>query len=153
MHELLTAYPVTVTIPVAWGEMDAYQHVNNVTYFRYFESARIRYLERLQIDGFLTDGDVRPILHSINCRFRLPLTYPDTVFVGVRVTTMGDDRMTMEHCVISEQHRQIAAQGTGIVVTFDYAKGIKAPIPEPVRAAILALEATVDNEVAPFTRG
>ena len=37
----LAGYPVRIEVPVAWGEMDAFGHVNNVVYFRYFESARI----------------------------------------------------------------------------------------------------------------
>ncbi|MCB0148997.1 MAG: acyl-CoA thioesterase, partial [Caldilineaceae bacterium] len=46
MHDLLAGYPVVIEIPVAWGEMDAFQHVNNIVYFRYFESGRIAYFER-----------------------------------------------------------------------------------------------------------
>lgn len=41
LPEPLAGFPVRVDIPVAWGEMDAFGHVNNVVYFRYFESARI----------------------------------------------------------------------------------------------------------------
>jgi acyl-CoA thioester hydrolase len=36
MRELLAGYPVILDIPVAWGEMDALRHVNNIVYFRYF---------------------------------------------------------------------------------------------------------------------
>src|SRR5262249_44770182 len=44
---LLAALPVIVELPVVWGEMDAYRHVNNAVYFRYFESARLEYFRRL----------------------------------------------------------------------------------------------------------
>ena len=43
MQELLKSFPVVAKIPVRWGDMDSFQHVNNVSYFRYFESARIAY--------------------------------------------------------------------------------------------------------------
>ncbi|MFO7632899.1 MAG: acyl-CoA thioesterase [Caldilinea sp.] len=46
MSDLLAGFPVIVEISVAWGEMDAFQHVNNIVYFRYFESGRIAYFER-----------------------------------------------------------------------------------------------------------
>ena len=46
MEKLTERYPVVIEIPVAWGEMDAFQHLNNIVYFRYFESARIAYFER-----------------------------------------------------------------------------------------------------------
>src|SRR5262245_20383692 len=77
-------FPVVIEIPIAWGEMDAMQHVNNIVYFRYVESARMAYFERI---GFLEHQRVTgvgPILAWTNCRFRRPLTYPDTVRVGTR---------------------------------------------------------------------
>ena len=37
MKELLKTFPVVTKIPVIWGDMDSFQHVNNVIYFRYFE--------------------------------------------------------------------------------------------------------------------
>jgi len=47
MKELLKTFPIVTKIPVIWGDMDSFQHVNNVIYFRYFESARIQYFETL----------------------------------------------------------------------------------------------------------
>ena len=41
MEELTREYPVIIELPVAWGDMDAFAHVNNTAYFKYFESARI----------------------------------------------------------------------------------------------------------------
>lgn len=147
MNNLLSRYPVILAIPVAWGDMDAFQHVNNVVYFRYFESARIAYLERLDVAGFMQTTGIGPILHSVNCRFRIPVTYPDTVHVGVRVTKIGSDRFVMDQCLISAQHQQIAAQGDAITVTYDYEQAIKATLPPPLRERIMQLEASVGNTV------
>ncbi|HLP84719.1 MAG TPA: acyl-CoA thioesterase, partial [Phycisphaerales bacterium] len=47
---VLTASRVTIEIPVAWGEMDALGHVNNVVYFRYLESSRIAFIRSLALD-------------------------------------------------------------------------------------------------------
>ena len=51
-HDLLAGFPVIVEQNVIWGEMDAYQHVNNVVYFRYFENARLEYIRRLDWFAF-----------------------------------------------------------------------------------------------------
>ena len=45
----LASYPVIHQQTVAWGDMDAFGHVNNVQYYRYMESARISYLNALNI--------------------------------------------------------------------------------------------------------
>lgn len=140
MHDLLAGFPVVIEIPVAWGEMDAFGHVNNIVYFRYFESGRIAYFMHLQLPEFLNQSGVGPILASVNCRYKFPLTFPDTISVGTRVDNMDDDRLTMLHRIVSQRHQRIAAEGSGVVVTYDYRTNTKASIPEPVRARIAQLE-------------
>jgi acyl-CoA thioester hydrolase len=139
-HDLLAGFPATIDIPVAWGEMDAFGHVNNVVYFRYFETGRIAYMRALG-DDYIQNSAVGPILASIGCRFKFPLTFPDTVRVGVRVTEIGDDRFTALHRAVSLRHERIAAEGEGVVVTYDYRSGKKVPLPEALRRAIETLEA------------
>jgi len=47
MDDVLKRCPVVIETPVAWGQMDAFRHLNNTAYFRFFESARIAYFEKL----------------------------------------------------------------------------------------------------------
>ena len=79
-------WPVTVRVPVAWGEMDAFGHVNNVVYFRYFETARIACFERIGYTESMREHQIGPILAHTECRFRLPLEYPDTITAATRVS-------------------------------------------------------------------
>jgi acyl-CoA thioester hydrolase len=140
MRELLETYPVVIEAAVAWGEMDSMGHVNNIVYFRYFESARIAYFERVGFMAHMGETGVGPILASTQCRFRLPLAYPDTVSVGARVSETGDDRFVMQYLVVSHRHAKAAAEGEGLVVCFDYRAQKKAPLPQEVRARIRDLE-------------
>ena len=135
-HELLEDFPVVLQIPVAWGDMDAFGHVNNTMFFRYFESARIAFLDRI---GFRGDDGPGPILASTQCRFRRPVAYPDTVLVGARVTELGDDRFTHEYRLVSLALDDVAAEGAGVIVAYDYAAAAKCKIPADVRARIEAL--------------
>ena len=138
--ELLESFPVVIDVPVAWGEMDAMGHVNNIVYFRYFESARLAYFERV---GFLDEmkrSRVGPILASTHCRFKSPLTYPDRVHVGASVPDIEEDRFTMRYRIVSERLGRVAAEGDGLVVAYDYDKLEKASLPRTVRDEILALE-------------
>ncbi|HEY5720668.1 MAG TPA: thioesterase family protein [Gammaproteobacteria bacterium] len=137
---LLADYPVVIALPVAWGEMDAFGHVNNIVYFRYFESARMAYLERVGLREAQAASGIGPILAETRCRFRQPLDYPDTVDVGARVTRLASDRFVMHYAVASRRHGRLAAEGEGTLVSYDYRANRKAPLPEPVAAAIRALE-------------
>jgi len=144
MNQLLKNCPVVIETPVAWGQMDAFQHLNNTAYFRFFESGRIAYFERLDLLEYMDATGVGPILASTTCRFRIPLTYPDTVSIGTRVSSMEADRFTMEYYVVSHKHQKVAAEGTGLIVCFDYRENKKTSVPDELTQRIKALEASVD---------
>jgi acyl-CoA thioester hydrolase len=149
MQDLLAGYPVILDITVAWGEMDAFQHVNNIVYLRYAESARIAYLEQAGLSETMEGTGIGPILASINCRYLFPVTYPDTVRVGTRVTEIGADRFTVHFRIVSTRHQRVAAQGDSVIVSYDYRTGSKVPLPEAMRAAILALEPSLAAAAEP----
>ncbi len=140
IHPDLTAFPVVIELDVAWGDMDSYGHVNNVIYFRYFENARIAYLDRVGWSASKVATGLGPILHSTSARFRKAVTHPDRIQVGARVTDIQPDRVAFEFKLVSEKLNAVACEGQGVVVSFDYRAGAKAPIPEAIRTAILGLE-------------
>jgi acyl-CoA thioester hydrolase len=142
MSDLIDTFPVVITIPVAWGEMDAFQHVNNVTYFRYFESARMAYYDKLNIKDMMARTGIGPILASTSCIFKASLTYPDTVLVGVKVTKIEADRFMMDHRIVSTKHRKIAAYGNSVIATFNYRENKKATVPEEMKQKIMDIEKT-----------
>jgi len=139
----MDAYPVTVRLPVQWADMDAYGHVNNTAFFRYFESARVDYLVRCGFSASYERDRIGAILHSADCRFRRALVYPDRVIAATRAVEVGEDRFTLEYRLVSLGQDALAARGTSVVVSFDYRNARKAPIPEEVRRGIEALEAEV----------
>ena len=138
--ELLRDFPVVVQFPVAWGEMDALGHVNNISYFRYFESARVAYLTKINFINPEMNEGIGPILAHTQCDFRKALAYPDTVSVGGRVVEIGGDRFTMEYRLISHHLQKIAAEGKGILVAYNYRDRRKAELPEVVRKNIQVVE-------------
>jgi len=140
MEKMLEGYPVVIEIPVAWGEMDSLQHVNNIVYFRYFESARMAYFNRINFWSYMDETGIGPILASTQCKFRIPLSYPDTVSVGARITNKEEDRFLMEYVVVSHQHEKIAAKGEGVIVSYDYREKKKVLLPQEIRSRIEALE-------------
>ena len=140
MRELVEGYPVVIEVPVAWGEMDSLRHVNNIVYFRYFESARMAYFERVGFWEHMDETGVGPILANAQCRFRLPLTYPDTVSVGARAEELGADRFMMKYVVVNHRLAKAAAEGKGLIVSYDYRALAKAPLPEAVRRRIESFE-------------
>ena len=144
-ENLLAGFPVVVEQAVAWGDMDAYQHVNNVVYFRYFENARLEYFRRLDWFAYEKETGVSPILASTQCRFRRALTYPDVIRIGARAVAVDADRFTIDYRLVSERLGTIAADGQAVVVTFDHGRGEKVPMPDELRKRIAALEARTNG--------
>ena len=94
----------------------------------------------MAVPGFRDMSGVGPILASAQCGYRIPLTFPDTVTVASRIVSLEEDRMTMEQIIVSHQYGKIAAIGSGVIVTFDYVAGRKAPVPDLVRARVEEIE-------------
>ncbi len=139
-NKVLPGYPVAIEIPVQWGEVDAYGHVNNTVFFRYFESARMAYLESCGVLESYKRDRVGIILHSTECRFRSALHHPDSVLVGARTIQIESDRFVMAYSAVSLTHELIAAEGRAILVWFDYNSRTKVPLPDSVRTSIEQLE-------------
>lgn len=144
MNKLLKDFPVITEIKVAWGEMDALQHVNNVVYFRYFETARIDYFKHLNIMEQVAKTQIGPVISESHCRYKLPVTFPDTLFVGTRVKDIQADRFTMEYKIVSEKYQKVTTEGFAIVVMFDFANQKKVPISDAFLKAIEEIESKVD---------
>ena len=138
--ELLTGFPVVVEQPVAWGEQDAFQHVNNVVYFRYFENARVAYFERLNWKEYLERTRIGPIVATAQARFRRPVTFPDSLYVGVRVSSMTHDRYTMDYRIVSTRQNELVTTGETIVVAYHYGELKKVSVPAEMRSAIERIE-------------
>ena len=86
---------------------------------------------------------IGPILASTQCRYKIPLTYPDQVTVGAKVDLIEEDRFNMKYVVVSHKHQKIAAIGEGFLISFDYRKAEKTPLPDEIRKNIADLEKRV----------
>jgi acyl-CoA thioester hydrolase len=130
--------PVSIEIPVAWGDMDAFGHVNNTVYLRWFESARIAFFHAAAMPHQRVALTQAPILARTSCTFELPLAFPDTVRVLAWVDRIGTKSFTMRYEVHSRAHDRRAAYGDAAVVWYDYSSAQSAPISDELRQRLEA---------------
>ncbi|KAL8376564.1 hypothetical protein RB595_007592 [Gaeumannomyces hyphopodioides] len=128
---------------ILWGVMDAFQHVNNVTYLKYAEGSRVnwvtnfaRNMDPANADRWrelMTPRSIGLIMKSITVDFKLPVIYPDTISVYTRLREPISDKdpssVKLECLVLSHRHRRAAARLREEVVTYDYRAASKAPVP------------------------
>ncbi|ORY42322.1 Thioesterase/thiol ester dehydrase-isomerase, partial [Rhizoclosmatium globosum] len=125
---LLQNYPSLVTLPVAWADQDAYNHVNNAIIIRYFESGRLAYFHHVaahvggSAEDFMAGKGVSVVLKRISFNYKAPITFPDTVTVGVRVDpkSIKSDRFNHECIIVSHKYGAIVGEGTCTLVAYDH---------------------------------
>ncbi len=135
----LDDFNIRVDIPIAWGDMDAFNHVNNTRFFRYFETARIKYFEKAGFIETMEKNSIGPILASISAKFIKPLFYPDTLTVGTRVTSIEPTEFIMEY-IIESKSKGIAAVGESKIVVYDYRSLKRVALPDTVRKRIREID-------------
>lgn len=133
------ALVVGIEIPVAWGEQDAFGHLNNVVYFRYFESVRMHYLDRIGVLLSHQEKGIGVILASTTCDFKQPVEWPMRLKVRTGCTAIGNTSFTMAYAIIDELGAMVAT-GTSVQVMYDYNAGVKVRVPDTVRQAIAVLQ-------------
>jgi acyl-CoA thioester hydrolase len=143
MPGLSERFPFVITQSLIWRDMDAYQHVNNAVYFRYFEDVRMALFDELGIVEHKNRTQIGPILASTRCDFRAPLSFPDRIQVGTAIEDLRPKRFVMKYAVYSETHDAMAAEGEGLLVFYDYNLNKSCEIPDVIRERLVALTASV----------
>lgn len=135
---------VSVTkISVQWGEMDAFNHVNNVMYIRWCETGRISLFREIWGDKginmkeILEGNGVGPILANFNINYRLPLTYPDEVTIHTQVSQIGNTSFKLKQALFSKKSGNIlAADATSVVAMINYKSGGNFKLNQNLKSAL-----------------
>lgn len=124
----------TSLIPIRWGDMDAYGHVNNTIYFRYMEQARVEYLERL---GYkVMPRGSAPVIINAACTFLVPLNYPGSVEVRMFCGQPGRSSVPTHYEIRLQGDETLYATGDAKIVWMDVATGKSVAIPDEWRAQL-----------------
>jgi len=123
-------------IPIRWGDMDAYGHVNNTVYFRYMEQARVEWLDDMKV--VVGPGGDGPVIINASCTFMIPMTYPGTVEVRTFVGTLGRSSFQTYVEMYIDGDEKLYAEGAAKVVWMNTLTGKSVPVPEDIRAALEA---------------
>ena len=143
MQNEFKKYPVIHQQDVAWGDMDAFGHVNNVMYHRYVESTRIKYFDVLQ----LLKNNVLTVVSSNQCKYLKPVFYPDRLHIACRIEEMRNTSFRMHYLLWSEQQNCLVAEAEAVVVFVEAESLKKTQIPNVIRQQIIDLEKTVQHDL------
>ena len=132
------AYLAFLAIPTRWLDNDTYGHVNNVTYYAYFDTVVNEHLIRaggLDIRHAPASG----IVVETACRFHKPLSFPDVIDAGLRVAAIGRSSVRYEIGLFRQRDDEAAATGRFVHVWVDRASRRPISVPHAIRNALAPL--------------
>jgi acyl-CoA thioester hydrolase len=121
-------------LPIRWGDMDAYGHVNNTVYFRYAEQARCEWLSK--IGCIVGPVGVAPVIINASCTFFKPMTHPGTVEVRMLGGEPGRSSLETFYEMRLVGGDELYCDGAAKIVWTDVETGKSAPIPDNIRALL-----------------
>ena len=128
-------YPHFLSIQTRWSDNDIYGHVNNVTYYSYFDTVVNCFLIDQGGLDIETDNVIGMAVETM-CKFNKPLAYPEVLEAGLRVGKLGNSSVRYEIGIFQEGAAEAAAMGHFVHVFVDRATGKPAPIPDAIRSAL-----------------
>jgi acyl-CoA thioester hydrolase len=132
-------YPHLQPISTRWHDNDIYGHVNNVTYYSYFDSAVNAYL--IEVGGLdIHNGEVVGFVVSSSCDYFASIAFPERIEIGLRVAKLGNSSVQYELAVFKQGEDEACAAGRFVHVFVERASNRPLPIPERLREALAALQ-------------
>lgn len=137
----LDTFHFEIPIKIRYCETDMLGHVNNVSYFMYFEQGRIEYFEHLGLTEDLFSDQTVSVVADLECQYLAQLYLKDPLKLQVRVAEIGRSSMDVQYAIVVEG--VLKAAGRGTIVLIDTATGKSTPIPDSARETIAAFEGWV----------
>ena len=136
----MTIFHYSHPVEVRYSDLDPQGHLNNARYLTYFEQARINYIVHIglwQGGSFL---DMGIIVANAQINFLAAVFFGQKLKVGARITHLGNKSINMEYSLLDLESNQELANGSTVLVAYDYQSGKTVPIPEPWRQVISEFE-------------
>ncbi|MEM8560611.1 MAG: thioesterase family protein [Pseudomonadota bacterium] len=118
-----------------WSDNDIYGHINNVTYYSYFDTTANRFLiEEGGLD--ISEGRVVGYVVKSGCEYHAPISYPEPIEVGLRVDHLGNSSVQYGLAIFRHDEDAAVAHGFFVHVFVDRQANKSVPIPAPLRNAL-----------------
>ena len=119
---------------------DLYNHLNNATYYSFIDTAVTSYLTHAVGRDLGRDPVIYLVVEN-GCAYFQPISFPDAVHCGLRVTHIGTSSMRFEVGLFRNEDALASARAFFVQVCCDRDTQRPIPMPPAVRAALEAIRA------------
>lgn len=137
-----TSYPSKLKLRIDWSELDYFGHVNNVSFFKYIQAARVNYWDQIGLTQSHQETSIGPMLASCKCDFKQPLFYPGKIEIHTGLAFIKNTSFSFHHRIYNHKG-EIAAEALDVMVLFDFQKNEKVSVPEDLKGNFLRLEKSI----------
>jgi acyl-CoA thioester hydrolase len=131
-------YKRFVAITTRWADNDAYAHVNNVTYYSYFDTA-VNHVLVTEGAFDIERATAIGVVVETMCRFFKPVAFPDALEAGLRVTKLGRTSIRYEIAIFRQGDDDAAAAGHFVHVYVRRGDFKVVPVPDAVKHVVTPL--------------
>ena len=128
-----------IDIQIRFNDLDAYRHVNNNSYFSYYDLGKDEYFREVFPSDFRLQSVV-PIIANIKADFFSPIFYGDPIIMQTRCSHLGTKSFTLQQRAVNTRTGKVVCQAETIMVFFDVQTQKSAPIPTDYRKNIVLFE-------------
>ncbi|WP_432503294.1 acyl-CoA thioesterase [Kineococcus arenarius] len=137
VEDLRPPHAVSVPIPLRWSDMDAFGHVNNTAFLRFFEDARFTAFPAAGVgaDGQLSTRALLAVRHEVE--YRSPLLYGrHRLTIHIWATRLGTSSVDVACQAVAQEGDQacVSAVARSRMVMVDTTSGRPRPMSEDERA-------------------
>lgn len=129
----------TTEIHPRWSDQDRLGHVNNAEYFRYFEEARIRWLDSLA-QSFPVEMDRSksgPVVATTGCTYLQPVVYPCPLLCSLYIVKVGNSSLSIRQTLTTLENLTLMTEGHVTFVWVDRVTGKSTLLPAQLRQLAL----------------
>lgn len=126
-----------MSIPLRWGDMDALGHVNNIMYFRFFETIRLAWIEKLGY-GTLGEGDEGLVIVDNHAEYLLPVVYPAELQVQMGGHSLGTSSFVSTYTITVGD--TLTTRGSSKIVWVNNREMKSMPLPEKIRQLLSSIK-------------
>lgn len=126
-------------VQIRFNDVDLYGHVNNNSYFSYYDLGKEGYLSQV-LPGNFRHAPIVPVIANINADFIKPIFHNDEIVVETRISHIGQKSFTLHQRAVRGEQHEVVCECRTVMVCFDLKTQTSAEMPEEYRKAILDFE-------------
>lgn len=125
-----------IVLRVDWSELDIFGHVNNVMIMKYIQTARLDYMEKVELMQLHKTQNIGFMVAETNCQFTKEVLFPGHVNISTKIIFVKNTSFSLEH-LLTNDSGEVVAIAKDVLVVFDFTKKEKCLIPERIKSKIL----------------